>query len=588
MASEPKTVAERPKAVHRHEAHPTTSCGKAGRLPDPPVSKGYFTLPNGCPVEHPLLAERADKQVGSTRYGSQLIQDLNTVEQIAHISRERIPERLVHAKGVGVFGEFVVTNKDIAKYTDASFLQPDSEGKSKTTRLLARFSTIAGELGYPDTVRDAKGAAFKFYTEEGNLDWVFLNPEVFNLRDPAKFASLVHAKKRDPATNLLDANMLWDFFSSHPETFNALMRNYTDEGTPKSYSRLVISSVNTYTFTKRKSETEWDHHLVRIKLVPETPIDPDKDWFTYDEATTMAGKDPDYLTRRLYDEIQRGQFPTWKVSAQILDPAKTSVDVLDDTKVVPASDCPWIEFGQLKLNELPQNYFTQVKQAAFTPANIVPGWDISPDPILQIRLLSYGDSQRYRLGANHDQLPPNRACSYVYDPTRRNGAHSLTHYANAPNYIGSRERDLKKPDHYNISFLNWQGNISRYLSKVEDVDYRQCREHWDTLSGLQQSRFISNVASSVAPASLPVWIATIAVFTKIWQATGHETPPGPSPEELTKALEDEINARLENNKSKGGRLGVVPGGEDSDGLNYIPPTFPDPSTRPVPDIYERV
>lgn len=284
-----------------------------------------------------------------------------------------------------------------------------------------------------------------------------------------------------------------------------------------------------------EEETEWDHHLVRIKLVPEAPIDPDKDWFTYDEATTMAGKDPDYLTRRLYDEIQQGQFPTWKVSAQILDPTKTSVDVLDDTKVVPASECPWIEFGQLKLNELPQNSFTQVEQAAFTPANIVPGWDISPDPsiyptpyplclllslfltrvsniVLQIRLLSYGDSQRYRLGANHDQLPPNRACSYVYDPTRRNGAHSMTNYANAPNYIGSRERDLKKPNHYNISFSNWQGRISRYVSEVKDIDYKQCREHWDTLSRPQQSRFISNVASSVAPASFPVRKATIGAY----------------------------------------------------------------------------
>ncbi|OJJ38038.1 hypothetical protein ASPWEDRAFT_307847 [Aspergillus wentii DTO 134E9] len=563
----------------------SAGCPVGGRIPPPPESRNYFTMPNGCPVEHPLLAERVDKKVNNSRYGSQLIQDLNTVESVVHVSRERIPERVVHAKGVGVFGEFETTNQDwIKKYTDANFLQPDSHGKPKKTRLLSRFSTIAGESGYPDTVRDGKGCAFKLYTEEGNLDWVFLNPEVFNIRDPAKFASLVHAKKRDPATNLLDANMTWDFFNNNIEVYNALMRNLTDEGTPSSYSRLLIASINTYTFTKKKNDTEWDHHLVRIKMLPDPPIDPERDYFTLDEATANVGKDPDYLTRRLYEETQNGPHPTWKVYAQILDPAKTSIDVFDATKVVPETDCPWTEFGKITLNEVPQNYFTQIEQAAFTPANIVPGWDISPDPLLQIRLLSYGDSQRYRLGANHDQLPPNKACSYVYDPTRRNGAYNMTNYGHVPNYLGSVLKTLKTPDHYNISYLKWQGEVMRYRSTVEDVDYKQCREHWDTLDKRMKWHFIYNLGSSLSPATKPVQHETVQIFGKIWSDKYGQKDKNNI--NWKQELEKELARREKINKDLGKKPGLVPGGEKGT-PHYIPGTVPDLSTE-VGNPYKRL
>lgn len=332
------------------------------------------------------------------------------------------------------------------------------------------------------------------------------------------------------------------------------MRNYTDEGTPKSYSRLVISSVNTYTFTKRKSV--WSFSSMEL-LVASWHKNDSENWMGSPFGQNQTSSEKSHRPRQRLVHLWWGHDDGWEgswlsdPSSVRWDPAgeisnveglctnprpnqnfrgcfgrheggpgvwlpmvriwsaqaqRTSAELLRPGgagSVYSGKYRPWLghfswsEYVSCSLPALPtvSLFLTRV-------SNIV----------LQIRLLSYGDSQRYRLGANHDQLPPNRACSYVYDPTRRNGAHNMTNYANAPNYIGSRERDLKKPDHYNISFLNWQGKISRYLSEVKDVDYKQCREHWDTLSKPQQCRFISNVASSVAPASSPVRKATIGAY----------------------------------------------------------------------------
>ncbi|KAL4811970.1 catalase-like domain-containing protein [Aspergillus spinulosporus] len=548
----------------------------AGKLGDTPSGNGTFTLSNGCPIEDPLVGEQVSKTDGKDRWASQLIQDLNVIDTLSHVTRERIPERYVHAKGVGAFGVFETTNPDITKFTDAKFLQPTGINTPKKTRLFSRFSTVAGERGYPDTVRDTKGAAFKLYTEEGNLDWAFLNPEIFLIRDPVKFPSLVHATKRDPATNLPDANMFWDYFNNHPEGYNALMRIMSDEGTPKSYSRMKISSVNTYTFTKKtveRGKTSWKHTFVRIKLLPDPPVDPDMDYFTVDDATTMAGKDPDYLTRRLYDEITNPHIknPTWNVMAQIIDPKKTKVNIFDATKIIPEEDCPLMSIGKITLTECPQNFFSQVEQAAFNPANIVPGWDVSPDPLLQIRLFMYGDTQRYRLGVNHDQLPTNKPVSYVWTPTRRDGAHNINNYGSARNYI--RKDENKTPSDYNPSFLNWTGETIRFKSEPSQIDFDQCGQHWKTLKDTQKFNFINNVAKSLSLATKPVQDASLAIFDRIFQTLGQQDA-----EKVSHALRGEVAEETKKNKEHQNKPGIVSGGEPSDGVSYIPPTLPSPAT----------
>ncbi|KAJ0416310.1 catalase-like domain-containing protein [Aspergillus carlsbadensis] len=546
-----------------------------------PEFKKYYTLSNGCPVEDPLLNEGSTKTNGGSKMVSQLIQDLNVIDTISHITRERIPERFVHAKGVGAFGYFEVTNKelDVSTYSDAKFLN----GKGKRTRVFARFSTVAGERGYPDTVRDLKGGAFKLYTEEGNLDWAFLNPEIFPIRDPAKFPSLVHATKRCPASNLLDANM----------GYNALMRVFSDEGTPKSYSRIKFSSVHCYTFTKKS--TVWNRTLARIQLVPSKP-DPDNDYFTLDQATTMAGKDPDWLARRLYDEItykgpsgmEKPKFPQWIVRAQIvteagLDKLKKmypQLSIFDATKTLPESIFPWQEFGMLTLDECPQNSFTQVEQAAFNPANVVPGWDISPDPVLQIRLFAYGDTQRYRLGVNNDQLPTNKPQSYVYTPTRRDGANNHTNYGNLRNYILADDQKIEPPD-YNISFVqpetkgDW--DIERFkTAAVNSTDWEQCKEHYNQLSMTQMKNFVKNVAASLATATKPTQQKALALFKEI----------DPN---LSMDIGKEVQDRMpRNTRMAANALGVVAGAEEAGESLYVPPTAPDPSTGVVENIFGSV
>ncbi|KAJ9254986.1 hypothetical protein DTO280E4_7530 [Paecilomyces variotii] len=557
-------------------------CPDAGKIPDAPISKGFFTMSNGCPLEDPLLTERVDKLDGKHRMASQLIQDLNVIDTISHVTRERIPERYVHAKGVGAFGVFEVTNKDftVSDYTDAKFLN----ATGKKTRLFARFSTVAGERGYPDTVRDTKGAAFKFYTEEGNLDWLFLNPEIFLIRDPAKFPSLVHATKRDPASNLPDSNMFWDYFNNHPEGYNALMRIFSDEGTPKSYSRMQASSVHCYTFTKKKQDHSWEHTLVRIKLVPDPAIDPDNDYFDLGAATTMAGKDPDWLARVLYAEITKARsdpvnnkYPAWKVMAQIVkDPSMSPVNIFDATKILPENVFPWKEFGKITLTECPQNFFTQVEQAAFNPANIVPGWDISPDPLLQIRLFAYGDTQRYRLGVNNDQLPTNRPCSYVYSPTRRDGAYNMTNYANARNYIRSDDNKVA-PDNHNISFLNWSGNLERFKSAMDTTDYTQCNDHYMSMTPKLRKNFVTNVVASLSTARIiPTQQRSLEIFKLINSDLA---------DEIRKALTKRI---LANKTLAQTTVGVEAGAEQPHEVSYVPPTAPDPSTGVVEDLFKKM
>ncbi|EYE90054.1 heme-dependent catalase [Aspergillus ruber CBS 135680] len=531
----------------------------AGKILEGPKFDNYYTLSNGCPIEDPQVSESVSKQCGKNRYASQLIQDINTIDTISHITRERIPERYVHAKGAGAFGKFKVT-KDISAYTDANFLNM----VGKTTRLFARFSTVGGEKGSADTVRDTKGAAFKLYTEEGNLDWLLFNPEIFLIRDPAKFPSMVHATKKHPQTNLGSADMFWDFFNHNPEAYNTLIRLFTDEGTPKSYANLNYFSVNTYTFTKHDERKPF--HFVRIKITPDpAPKDP---YYNKEQALTEAGKDPDILTRELYDRISQDTFPKWKVFAQIIDPAEANnsdVNIFDATRVLPETKFNWTEIGEITLDEPPQNFFSQVEQAGFNVANVVPGWDISPDPILQIRLFAYGDTQRYRLGINNDQLPVNRPQSYVYSPTRRDGAHNVTNYAGQKNYINGDEN--KKTKFSNRSFVGWEGKVQRFKTKFDDSDWKQPQQFWEGYGKNNKPNFdtfVGNVTSHLGAVDDPaIQQSTVDNFNKIDKALGD-------------AIKKELERRKVPNNRHATLPGVVAGGQDK--KSFVQPTIPDPAT----------
>jgi catalase len=358
------------------------------------------------------------------------------------------------------------------------------------------------------------------------------------------------------------------FFNHNPEAYNTLIRLFTDEGTPKSYANLNYFSVNTYTFTKNNAEKSF--YFVRIKITPDpAPKDP---YYTKEEALAEAGKDPDILTRELYDRIDKKTFPKWKVSAQIIDPAKadkSDVNIFDATRVIPESTFPWTEIGEITLDEPPQNFFTQVEQAGFNVANVVPGWDISPDPILQIRLFAYGDTQRYRLGANSDQLPVNRPQSYVYSPTRRDGAHNVTNYADAKNYINGDENTKKKFS--NRSFVEWEGKVQRFKTKFDDhsdhSDWKQPQQFWEGYGKYNKKNFdtfVGNVTAHLGAVNdTTVQRSTVENFTKIDSKLGD-------------AIKKELDRRKVPNNRHASLPGVVAGGQDSP--SFVQPTIPDPAT----------
>ncbi|KAL3477063.1 catalase-like domain-containing protein [Aspergillus californicus] len=434
---------------------------------------------SGCPIDHPFNNEKltsGDASASAPRPTAHLLQDINLIDEISHITHERIPERVVHAKGAGAYGQFKCTSDEIQQYTNADFLSENG----KTTELLVRFSTVFGERGFADTVRDTRGFAFKLYTEEGNLDWLFFHPAVFPIRDPAMFPSLVHATKRNPSSNLHDPDMFWDFFNNNIPGYNMLVRFFTDRGTPASYEYVRIASVNTYTFTKDDA-----YHFVRINLEPEQT----KSGLTLEMATEMAGRDSDFHTRTLYENIRKGAYPKWKVWAYIIAPSdvdKVGMNIFDATKVLPepngTNGITKIEIGEISLNRNPENSFTEIEQAAFNPANVVPGWDLSPDPILQIRSFAYGDTQRYRVGVNHDQLPPNAPKGdVVWNPERRDGAGSQFNYGSTPNYVGKRTT-LKIPTRRQRPYLNWdltEARVERSLSAEDPDDKKQPADFWN-------------------------------------------------------------------------------------------------------------
>ena len=431
--------------------------------------KKKLTHNSGAPVADNQNVMTAGKK------GPMLLQDVWFLEKLAHFDREVIPERRMHAKGSGAFGIFTVTN-DITKYTKAKIFSKIG----KKTDLFVRFSTVAGERGAADAERDIRGFAMKFYTEEGNWDLVGNNTPVFFLKDPLKFPDLNHAVKRDPRTNMRSAKNNWDFWTSLPEAIHQVTITMSDRGIPYSYRHMNGYGSHTYSFINTKNERIW----VKFHFKTQQGIK----CLTDQEAEAIIAKDRESHQRDLLESIDKGDFPRWNMKIQVMsedEAKKCKFNPFDLTKVWPHKDYPMIDVGVLELNRNPENYFADVEQAAFNPANIVSGIGFSPDKMLQGRLFSYGDAQRYRLGVNHHLIPVNASrCpfhSYHRDGQMRvDGNHGATLGYEPNSYNEWQEQpEFKEPplsldgaaDHWNhredTDYYSQAGNLFRLMSKAQ-------------------------------------------------------------------------------------------------------------------------
>ena len=410
----------------------------------------------------PVASDEHSLTVGPD--GPILLQDHYLIEQMAQFNRERIPERQPHAKGGGAFGRFEVTN-DVSAYTKAAVFQPGT-----TTDILARFSTVAGERGSPDTWRDPRGFAVKFYTTEGNYDMVGNNTPVFFLRDPMKFQHFIRSQKRRADNNLRDHDMQWDFWTLSPESAHQVTWLMGDRGIPRTWRHMNGYSSHTYMWVNAGGEKFWVKYHFKTDQGIET--------FTQDEADQMASMDTDYHQRDLYEHIDSGEYPSWTLNVQIMpfeDAETYRFNPFDLTKVWPHGDYPLIEVGKMTLDRNPTDYHTEIEQAAFQPNNLVPGIGPSPDKMLLARLFAYADAHRARIGVNYQQLPVNApqvpVHSYSKDGAMR--YHNASDPVYAPNSKGGKKADS---DRYGEP-AGWQtsGHMmhAAYTLHAEDDDWGQ-------------------------------------------------------------------------------------------------------------------
>ncbi|MCO6465097.1 MAG: catalase [Bradyrhizobiaceae bacterium] len=419
--------------------------------------------------------------------GPVLMQDVWLLEKLAHFDREVIPERRMHAKGSGAFGTFTVTN-DITKYTRASVFAK----VGKKTDLFARFTTVAGERGAADAERDIRGFAVKFYTDEGNWDLVGNNTPVFFLRDPLKFPDLNHAVKRDPRTNMRSAQNNWDFWTLLPEALHQVTIVMSDRGLPASYRTMHGFGSHTFSFINANNERHW----VKFHWVCQQGIKN----LTDAEAEAIVGKDRESHQRDLYEAIERGDYPKWTLKVQIMpekDASKVPYNPFDLTKVWPKGDYPLIEVGVMELNRNPENFFADVEQSAFNPAQVVPGIGFSPDKMLQARLFSYGDAQRYRLGVNHHQIPVNAAKCPVHGYHRDGAMRVDGNYGATKGYEPNSHGAWKEQPEYREPPLSIEGAADHWNHR-EDTDYfSQPGALFRKMSPDQQQALFSNTAAAM-------------------------------------------------------------------------------------------
>ncbi|XP_065221351.1 catalase-like [Planococcus citri] len=468
---------------------------------------------NGASYGSDVLKTSAGKPIDSLtasltagRQGPVLLQDTLLIGQLAQFNRERIPERAVHAKGGGAFGYFECTH-DVTKYTK---LIPFSN-KSKRTDVAVRFSTVIGESGSADTVRDARGFAVKFYTEDGIWDLVGFSTPVFFIRDPLLFPSFIHSQKRNPVTHLRDDSG-FDFDSLRPETTNANMYLFSDVGIPDGFRHMDGYGINTFKLVNKQGRAYWcKFHFKTNQKV--------KNLFA-DEAAQTASQDPDYSIRDLYNAIDKGDYPSWTMYIQIMtyeQAAKYEYDPFDATKIWPTEDFPLIEVGKLVLNRNPINYFAQVEQMAFNPSHMIPGVQPSPDKLLQGRLFAYGDAQRYRLGANHLQLPVNCPFNVQVTNYQRDGASDYANYSlqGAPDYFPNSFGGPQPLRGVNIAPYEVSGKVYRYESGDDDDNYSQATVFWNNLSEGERIRLVQNIARELKHAHVSIQKKMVKIFSKV-------------------------------------------------------------------------
>jgi catalase len=419
--------------------------------------------------------------------GPVMLQDVWLLEKLAHFDREVIPERRVHAKGSGAFGTLKVTH-DISRYTKAKVFGE----VGKETPLFIRFSTVAGERGAADAERDVRGFSIKFYTEEGNWDIVGNNTPVFFIRDPLKFPDFIHTQKRDPRTNMRSNVAAWDFWSRHPESLHQVTILMSDRGIPKNYRQQHGFGSHTFSFINASNE----RFYVKFHFKSAQGVEN----YTDAEAAQVVAQDRESAQRDLYGEIEKGNFPKWHFRIQVMpeaDAAKVPYNPFDITKVWPHKDYPLIDVGTIELNRNPENYFADVEQAAFTPANVVPGIGFSPDRLLQGRLFSYGDTQRYRLGVNHHQIPVNAPRCPFHSYHRDGAMRTDGNLGGNVNYEPSRFGDFAQRPQAGEPALA-AGAVDHYDHREDDDYYSQPGALFRLFDAGQRERLFANIARHIS------------------------------------------------------------------------------------------
>lgn len=464
-----------------------------------PAGKGQTTQLSGQPVPSENVS------VTQGRQGANVLDDIHLIEKLAHFNRENVPERIPHAKGHGAFGELHIT-EDVSKYTKAKLFQPGT-----VTPMAARFSTVAGEAGSPDTWRDVHGFALRFYTEDGNYDIVGNNTPTFFLRDGIKFPDFIHSQKRQPNSGLRDDEMQWDFWTRTPESAHQVTYLLGDRGTPKTSRHQDGFGSHTFQWINEEGTPVWVKYHFKTRQGWEC--------FTDEEATEKAGTDPDFQREDLFNAIKEGDYPIWDVKVQIM-PFEEAKDYrfnpFDLTKTWSQKDYPLIDVGYFVLNRNPKNFHAQIEQLALDPANLVPGVGLSPDRMLQARVFAYSDQQRYRIGANYKDLPVNRPINQVNTYAERGSMAYFFNEENEPNYspnsyekgagylddgetsasgqdLGLAENLYVNPDPEGTDLVR-----AAYVKHAEDDDFGQAGTLYrDVFDDAAKERFVHNITNKM-------------------------------------------------------------------------------------------
>jgi catalase len=457
---------------------------------------------------NPIADNQNSKSAGPR--GPLLLEDYQLIEKLAHQNRERIPERAVHAKGSGAFGTLTITH-DITRYTKAAVFAE----VGKTTDVLLRFSTVAGERGAADAERDVRGWALKFYTDQGNWDLVGNNTPVFFVRDAIKFPDFIHTQKRHPRTNLRSATAMWDFWSLSPESLHQVTILMSDRGLPKSYRHTNGYGSHTFSFINADNDRFWVKFHFKTQQGIET--------MSNSEGEKLIGQDRESSQKDLYEHIAKGDFPRWNMQVQIMpetDAETYHLNPFDVTKVWPHADYPCIDVGVLELNHNPENYFQEIEQAAFSPSNIVPGIGFSPDKMLQARIFSYGDAHRYRLGVWYEKLPVNQPKSEV-NTYHSDGSMNFQKPSSSDAYYEPNSFGGPTEDHsFDEPPLKISGDADRYNHRDGNDDYGQAGDLFRLMSENQKNQLFGNIAAAMSGVPENIIRRQLAHFQKADPAYG--------------------------------------------------------------------